>query len=74
MKIFAYNFVGKAKDWFDGISPRKITNWNLFQDVFTKIFGKKRDYQSLYNQLHNYKRNLGENIKDFNDISNNLVM
>ena len=73
MKLFAYTFVGKAKDWFDSISPRTITNWDLFQDIFTKRFGKKRDYQSLYSQLHSCKRNLGENIKDFNDSLNTLI-
>jgi hypothetical protein len=73
MKIFTYTFVGRAKDWFDNISPGTITNWNLFQELFTKIFGKKRDYQSLYNQLHSCKRKSGENIKDFNDRFNTLV-
>jgi hypothetical protein len=50
-----------------------ITNWDLFQEIFTKIFGKKKDYQSLYSQLHSCKRKSGENIKDFNDRFNTLV-
>jgi hypothetical protein len=43
MKLFAYTFVGTAKDWFDVISPKTITNWNFFQELFTKRFGKKRE-------------------------------
>jgi hypothetical protein len=60
MKLSAYTFVRKAKDWFDNISPGTITNWNLFQELFTKRFGKKKDYQTLCNQLHKCKRKSGE--------------
>jgi hypothetical protein len=43
MKLFAYTFVGNSKDWFDSISLGTIVDWDLFQQRFTKIFGKKRD-------------------------------
>jgi hypothetical protein len=73
MKLFSYTFVGKAKEWFDNIPPRTITNWDFFQETFTKRFKKKRDYQSLCNQLHNCKRRTGEDIRDFNDRFNTLI-
>jgi hypothetical protein len=73
MNIFTYSFVGKSKDWFDSISPGTITNWDLFQDLFTKIFGKKKYHQTLYSQLQSCERNLGEDIKAFNDRFNTLI-
>jgi hypothetical protein len=73
MRLFSYTFVGKAKEWFDSILPGTITNWDLFQEHFTKIFGKNKDYQSLYDQLYNYNRNSGESIRDLNDRFNTLI-
>jgi hypothetical protein len=73
MRLFSYTLVGKAKEWYDSILPGTIMNWDLFQERFTKIFGKNKDYQSLYDQLYNYKRNSGESIRDFNDRFNTLV-
>jgi hypothetical protein len=73
MKLFAYTSVGRAKDWLDNIFLGTITNWNFFQELFTKRFGKKRDYQSLYNQLHKCKRKLGEDIRYFNERFNTLI-
>jgi hypothetical protein len=73
MKLFSYSFFGKAKDWFDNIPPGTIPNWDFFQELFTKRFEKKKDYQSLFNQLHNCKRKSGEDIRDFNDRFNTLV-
>jgi hypothetical protein len=73
MKLFSYTFVGRAKDWFDNIPLGTITNWNFFQETFTKRFEKKRDYQSLCNQLHNCKRKTWEDIRNFNDRFNTLV-
>jgi hypothetical protein len=72
MRLFSYTLVRKAKEWYDGILLGKIMNWDLFQEFFTKIFGKNKDYQSLYDQLCNYKRNSGESIRDFNDRFNTL--
>jgi hypothetical protein len=40
---------------------------------FNQNIWKKRDYQSLYNQLHNCERKSREDIKDFNDRFNTLV-
>jgi hypothetical protein len=65
MKFFSYTFVGRAKDWFDNITLGTITNWNFFQETFTKIFEKKRDYQSLCNQLHNCKNKKRRRYKEF---------
>jgi hypothetical protein len=48
-------------------------NWDLFQERFSKRFGKNKDYQSLYDQLYNCKRISGESIRDFNDRFNTLV-
>ena len=73
MKRFSYTFVGKEKDWFDNITLGETTNWNVFQELFTKIFEKKRDYQSLCNHLHNCKIKTSEDIRDFNDRFNTLV-
>jgi hypothetical protein len=66
--------LGKAKDWFENIPLGTITNWNFFQKLFTKRFEKRKDYQSLCNQIHNCKRKIGEYIMDFNDRFNNLVI
>jgi hypothetical protein len=65
MKLFAYTFVGRAKEWFDSISPGTIMNWDLFQDIFTKIFGKKKDYQSLYSQLYKLQEKVRGKYKGF---------
>jgi hypothetical protein len=32
---------------------------DIFQEHFTKIFGKNKDYHSLYDQFYNYKINSG---------------
>jgi hypothetical protein len=60
MKIFSYTFVEKAKVWIDNIPPGTITNWNFFQELFTKRFEKKGDYQSLCNQLHIAEKKQGK--------------
>jgi hypothetical protein len=73
MKLFSYTFIGKAKEWFDNIPPGTVRNWSLFQETFTKRFEKKRDYQSLCNQLHNCERGTEEDIWDFNDRCNTLI-
>jgi hypothetical protein len=73
MRIFSYTFIGKAKEWYDSILPLTIMNWDLFREPFTKIFGKNKYYQSIYDQLYNYKINLGESIRDFNDRFNTLI-
>jgi hypothetical protein len=44
-----------------------------FKNVLPKDLEKNEDYQSLYDQLCNYKRNSGESIRDFNDRFNTLV-
>jgi hypothetical protein len=73
MRLFSYTLVGRDKEWYDSILPGTITSWDLFQECFSKRFGKNKDYQSLYDQLYNYKRNSGESIRDFNDRFNTLV-
>jgi hypothetical protein len=73
MKLFSYTFVGKAKDWFDNIFPRNNHKLEFLSGTFYQKIRKKRDYQSLCNQLHKCKRKSGEDIRDFNDRFNTLV-
>jgi hypothetical protein len=73
MRLFSCTLVANEKEWYDSILPRKIKNWDIFIEHFTKIFGKNKYCQSLYNQLYNYKINSGECIRDLNDRFNTLV-
>jgi len=44
MWLFSYTLLKKAKEWYDSILPGTITNWDLFQERFTKIFGNNKYY------------------------------
>jgi hypothetical protein len=42
MRLFSYSLIGKAKEWYNNISPREITNWDVFQNIFIKRFKKEK--------------------------------
>jgi hypothetical protein len=48
MNIFSLSLIGKAKEWYDNISPGEITTWDTFQDLFVRRFTKDEDCVSLY--------------------------
>jgi hypothetical protein len=48
MRLFSYTLVGRAKDWYDSILLETIMGWDLFQECFAKIFGRNKNFQSLY--------------------------
>jgi len=73
MKLFSSSLIGKAKQWYNSISPRAITNWDIFRNLFIKMFTQKKVCISLYDQICQCKRTPRESIYSFNDQFNTLV-
>jgi hypothetical protein len=59
MKFFSLSLIGKAKEWYDSITPGEITTWDIFQSIFIRRFTKKEDLVSLYDQLYHCRREPG---------------
>jgi hypothetical protein len=73
MKKISLPLIGKAKKWYDIITPGEITTCNTFQGIFIRRFTKEDHLVSLYDQLYHFRREPGEYMRNFNDRFNTLM-
>jgi hypothetical protein len=63
MKLFSLSFIGKAKEWYDNISPGEITTWDTFQALFIKIFLNERTWYPFMTNFTIVRGNQGRSIR-----------
>jgi hypothetical protein len=65
MRVFVQSLDGEARRWFRELTPGSITGIEVFDDIFLKQWGDKKDFLYYITEFGNLRRESGQSVSDF---------
>jgi hypothetical protein len=65
MRVFVQRLNGEDKRWFRELTRGSITGMEVFDDIFLKQWGDKKDFLYYITEFGNLRRESGQLVSDF---------